>query len=363
MNPDELLASRIATGDDRSVLARLLQGCGLSSRHPDRPMGDLHVAEEVGRNPWPLQLRARALKDGLWCSQDSRRMEAVGMRGTGPMRRVRGLLVAATFCVALVQANPSWAQTSPLSTPVVIGASWRSPSLVYGVSREVNVWLPADYDAHADRRYPVVYLLDGGQTQDFHHISGLAQLGTISGTTRDVIVVGVASVDRRNELAVPTDDPELRRSYPTHGDTSRFRRYLADEVLPFIKTRYRTSGETLLMGESLAGLFVVETALRSPEMFDRYIAISPSLWWDGGGLSRQAGDLLNAHPRATATLWLAMADEGGEMQSAMDVLLAGLRDRAPPGFAWTYRSYPHQTHATIYHPVALDAFREILAAQ
>jgi hypothetical protein len=58
-----------------------------------------------------------------------------------------------------------------------------------------------------------------------------------------------------------------------------------------------------------------------------------------------------------------MADEGGEMQSAVDVLLAELRDRAPPGFVWTYRSYPHQTHATIYHPAALDAFREILAAQ
>ncbi|HBS34739.1 MAG TPA: esterase, partial [Parvularcula sp.] len=49
-----------------------------------------------------------------------------------------------------------------------------------------------------------------------------------------------------------------------------------------IEANYRTSGADAMMGESLAGLFVAETFLKYPETADRYIAISPSLWWDFG---------------------------------------------------------------------------------
>jgi predicted alpha/beta superfamily hydrolase len=131
------------------------------------------------------------------------------------MIRLLFALVAALGLVA-----PAVAQT-PDPTPVVIGQSYALPSAIYGGAREINVWLPPGYE-EGEGRYPVLYLLDGGQAQDFHHISGLAQLGTISGTTRDVIVVAVASVDRRNELALPTEDPELIATYPTQGQSDRF---------------------------------------------------------------------------------------------------------------------------------------------
>ncbi|HEX8661305.1 MAG TPA: alpha/beta hydrolase-fold protein, partial [Brevundimonas sp.] len=151
---------------------------------------------------------------------------------------------------ALLTAAPVTAQ-SP--TPVVIGQSYALPSAVMGAARELNVWLPPGYEGGA-ARYPVLYVLDGGQGQDFHHISGLAQLGTVNGTTRDVIVVGIASVDRRNELALATGNAELIARYPTQGHSDRFRRFIAEEVQPFIDERFRTNGETALMGESLAGL-------------------------------------------------------------------------------------------------------------
>uniref|UniRef100_UPI002FC7426C alpha/beta hydrolase n=1 Tax=Brevundimonas sp. TaxID=1871086 RepID=UPI002FC7426C len=152
--------------------------------------------------------------------------------------------------VLLTAATPVAAQWDP--TPIVIGQSYALPSTVMGAAREINVWLPPGY-AEGATRYPVLYLLDGGTTwQDFHHISGLAQLGTVNGTTRDVIVVGIASVDRRNELALATDNAELIARYPTQGHSDRFRRFVADEVQPFIEGRFRTNGETALMGESLA---------------------------------------------------------------------------------------------------------------
>lgn len=265
----------------------------------------------------------------------------------------------AAVIALLAFAAPAAAQTVE-PTPIVIGQSYALPSATYGGTREINVWLPPGYE-QSGQTYPVLYLLDGGQAQDFHHISGIAQLGTIVGTTRDVIVVGVTSVDRRNELALPTDNPELIARYPTQGQSARFRQFLNDEVLPFVESRYRTNGETALMGESLAGLFVVETFLKEPRMFDAYVAVSPSLWWDGGRLARQAGAHLRDHSNDPRTLILTLGDEGGEMQVAMDVLVGNLRDFAMPGVTWTYEPRPAESHATIYHGAALDAFRRLYA--
>lgn len=269
---------------------------------------------------------------------------------------VLGLLLSLCLAAPIAHAQvPGIAES-----PIVIGQSYALPSAIMGEAREINVWLPPGY-AEGTASYPVLYLLDGGQAQDFHHISGLAQLGTIVGTTRDVIVVGVASVDRRNELALPTQDAELIARYPTQGQSDRFRRFLLDEVQPFIRDRFRTDGETGLMGESLAGLFVVETFLKEPQMFDAYVAVSPSLWWDGGELARQAGAHLRDHSNDRRSLILTIADEGGEMQAAMDDLVANLGQYAMPGVTWTYQPRPTESHASIYHGAALDAFRRLYA--
>ncbi|WP_448794665.1 alpha/beta hydrolase [Brevundimonas sp.] len=262
--------------------------------------------------------------------------------------------------VLALAATPALAQEPVSATPIVIAQSYALPSRVMEGTREINVWLPPGY-GEGTAIYPVLYVLDGGQAQDFHHISGLAQLGTIVGTTRDVIVVGVASVDRRNELALPTDDPELIAQYPTQGQSERFRRFLLEEVQPFVEGRFRTSGETALMGESLAGLFVVETFLKEPQMFDAYVAVSPSLWWDGGRLARQAGAHLRDHSNEPRRLILTLGDEGAMMQDPMDVLTANLRDYAMPGVTWDFAPRPAESHATIYHGAALDAFRRLYA--
>ena len=273
------------------------------------------------------------------------------------LRTVLGvlLLIGAFLSIPI----PAAAQGVREPTPIVIGQSFVIDSRVMGEDREINVWLPPGYH-DTDRTYPVVYLLDGGVDQDFHHITGLAQLGTIVGTTQDFIVVGVATKDRRNELTFRAEhDPSLIADYPTHGQSDRFRRFIADEVMPFIDAAYRTDGDEAVMGESLAGLFVLETFLRQPMLFDRYIAVSPSLWWDKGALADEASGLLAAQPPTGRILWLTVADEGGEMQAAIDRLRASLD--AVTGYTSIYSARPHETHATIYHPAALDAFRILYA--
>lgn len=269
------------------------------------------------------------------------------------MRRATLALLAAVW-VALSTAAPAQAPT-----PITIGQSWRLASHTIGGERTVNVWTPPSY-AEGDRRYPVIYLLDGGLTQDFQHIAGLAQLGALSWLTQEFIVVGVETVDRRRELAFPVErEAELRRQYPTAGESAVFRRYLTEEAKPFVEARYRTSGEDILLGESLAGLFVVETYLRQPAAFETYIAMDPSLWWDEGRLTGEAAALLARHGPERRRLWLSIGRETSEQSVHVDRLVAALRARPAGTLDFRYEPRPNLTHATIYHPTTWEALQAL----
>jgi predicted alpha/beta superfamily hydrolase len=270
---------------------------------------------------------------------------------------------AAALALALcIAAGPALAAAPPAlvgePSPIVIGQSYRIQSKVLGAPRTLNVYVPPSY-AKGQTRYNVLYLIDGGQAQDFHHISGLAQLATIAGATQEMIVVGVETEDRTHELTARSPDPRYLAKWATQGGSGDFRRYVADEVVPFVEARWRTNGETALMGESFAGLFVVETFLKQPTLFDRYIAVDPSLWWDNRALAKDATRLLKAQDDTPRTLWLAFADASGSQQDGMDRLLAALKSSAPKGLKWSSSPRPDETHATIYHGAALDALRAI----
>ena len=272
---------------------------------------------------------------------------------------MRKSVVAVLAALSLTGAAPALGQPAPDGAPIVIGASHAVPSAVLGETRRVNVWLPASYGS-GDGRYPVLYLIDGGMEEDFHHISGLAQISGAYGVTREFIVVGVESgATRKRDLTFPSADPEDIKQAPHNGGAAKYRRFLAEELKPWVEARYRTDGDDTLMGESLAALFVVETLLRAPELFDGYVAVSPSLWWNRGSLAREAEGLLRSRSFSSKRLFLTVANEGEAM--GVDALAAALKAVNPPGLSWTFEPMPAETHASIYHPAATRAFRVIYA--
>jgi hypothetical protein len=263
----------------------------------------------------------------------------------------------AVFALAFAAAcasKPDPAPPVPAVKPIVIGEQRLVRSSALGGEREVNIWLPPGY-AQSGKRYPVLYLIDGALAQDFHHIAGLAQYGALSWSFEDLIVVGVETKDRRAELTWRSTDPAEIREYPSNGNAGAFRKFLADEVKPLIEANYRTSGDDALMGESLAGLFVAESFLKHPATADRYIAISPSLWWDFGSLGKEARKLLDDYPKGERKFYLAIADEKGAMRDGVLSIVSALKKEKPKGVAWTFSDRPDLQHATIYHREALEA--------
>jgi predicted alpha/beta superfamily hydrolase len=242
--------------------------------------------------------------------------------------------------------------------PLTIGETFTIESKTLGETRRINVYLPPAYAESPDRRLPVLYMPDGGMGEDFLHIAGLVQVSVGNGTMRRFVLVGIENTQRRRDMTGPTQNPEDKKIAPVVGGSAAFRKFIRTELMPVINTRYRTTKETAIMGESLAGLFVVETLFLEPDMFDTYIAFDPSLWWNNKELLKSAESRLPAVGKRPRALYLASSSEP-ELARVTGELAEILRKSAPANLKWHYEPMPKETHGTIYHPAALEAVRRL----
>jgi predicted alpha/beta superfamily hydrolase len=245
------------------------------------------------------------------------------------------------------------------TSPLVIGETFTIDSKVLGESRRINVYCPPGYAEAPDAHFPVLYMPDGGMAEDFLHVAGLVQVCVGNGTMRPFLLVGIENTERRRDLTGPTENANDKKIAPRVGGSKAFRGFIRQELMPQVKARYRTSKETAVVGESLAGLFVVETFLLEPDLFDTYMAFDPSLWWNNQKLVNDAAGRLRAWPKLDRTLYFASSDEKdlAEITQKLATILA--RD-APPSVHWHYEKMPEEQHSTIFHPAALKAFRAVL---
>lgn len=244
--------------------------------------------------------------------------------------------------------------SGPYHDPVPEHDSFTIESQRLDETRTINVWKPKVY-ADESVRLPVLYMPDGGIVQeDFPHVANtLAEL-IADKRIRPIMLVGIANTDRQRDLTGPTASAEDRKAAPTGGGSENFRSFIAEELFPEVDRRYRTTGERGLIGESLAGLFTVETFLIHPEMFDFHIAFDPSLWWNDQRLLDAEANLLAAFPAVPRKLWFAGSGTEG-MMPLTDRLAQGLKDHAPATVTWTYVPMPKEEHGTIFRAAKVRA--------
>src|SRR5262249_54445688 len=150
------------------------------------------------------------------------------------------------------------------TSPLVIGETFTIDSRILGELRRINVYFPPGYAETPRARFPVLYMPDGGMAEDFLHVAGLVQVSVGNGTMRPFLLVGIENTQRRRDLTGPTENANDKKIAPRVGGAKAFRAFIRQELMPRVKARYRTSKETAIVGESLAGLFVVETFLLEP---------------------------------------------------------------------------------------------------
>lgn len=264
---------------------------------------------------------------------------------------------AATTAASASSAAPMVPAPPVDSVPPHDTFSVRSQSL--GELRRINVWTPPGYDRSRSTRWPVLYMPDGGIDEDFPHVVNTVDSLLKRGAIRPVIVVGIPNTQRRRDLTGPTTVKTDSAIAPMVGGSAAFRAFIRDELIPAVDARYRTTGERSIVGESLAGLFVLETFFSEPSLFTHYASLDPSLWWNDGALVKSVGADLARMDAAPRTLYLATANYAPTIAAAERVA-GDLRAASLPHLRWSYVPRPDLTHATIFRGVQADALWHLL---
>lgn len=268
-------------------------------------------------------------------------------------------------------ANLSFGQriktTKPETTkPFVLGLIDEIQSKVLAEKRILNIYLPEGYNQQDTTRYPVIYLLDGSADEDFIHIVGLVQFNSFEWINQvpKSIVVGIATVDRRRDFTFPTSIQADKKKYPTSGQSDKFRSFFETELQPYIDSNYKTNHDKTIIGQSLGGLFATELLLKKPALFNRYIIISPSLWWDNGSLFNQTSDLLTANCTQQTDIYIGVGKEGltptetpRVMEVDANVLAEKIKTTKSNRVKVFFDYLPEEDHGTIMHQAVSNAFR------
>lgn len=278
-------------------------------------------------------------------------MNPNSFRSPAPSCLKHGLL----FLIALVTTTmPCMGQDVLDKTDFVLGETLKLRSTVLEEERVLNVYLPAGYDEKKDRSYPVIYLLDGSADEDFIHVAGLVQFGSFSWIRMipESIVVGIANVDRKRDFTSPSKNEKDHEELPTSGGSTRFIEALAKEIRPLIGKLYRTQGPSTLIGQSLGGLLATEILYTRTDLFDNYIIVSPSLWWNDRSLLKKDPPTL---PKDTA-VFIAVGKEGEIMEQVAKELHGKLNAGNPEGARLWFKHLPRLDHGDTLHLAVYEAF-------
>ena len=153
-------------------------------------------------------------------------------------------------------------------------------SEVLGEERRIYVQLPVGYDG-CEQRCPVLVVLDGEWLFELarSHVQFYSEFFAMGVELPKMIVVGIENVDRDRDY-VPTPDPSDEVQFSTAGEAGRFLEFLRDELFPFLEANYRAAPNRSVVGWSFGGLCALYAAVAMPTLFQAYLCMGPSAWWD-----------------------------------------------------------------------------------
>jgi len=219
-------------------------------------------------------------------------------------------------------------------------------SNILNEDRIVWVRTPRGYE-QGKSPFPVLYLTDG--PGHINEIGSTIDFLVDNQRMPPLIVVGIANTDRTRDLTPSHSDAKDeagKEQNPTSGGADHFLDFIQTELMPEIEKRFRTTHYRIFSGHSLGGLLAVHILSTRPDMFNAYIAVSPSLWWNDQRTLHQAEDFFAAHAELNKTLFFSLGNENGGMKDGFDGLKKSLTAKAPKDFRWDSALYDDEDHGS-----------------
>jgi len=204
---------------------------------------------------------------------------------------------------------------------VTIGTIDSIQSKILKEQRKIWIYVPNSGQVDSKQRFPVLYLLDGDA--HFYSVVGMIQqLSQVNGNTicPEMIVVGIPNTDRTRDLTpthVDADPPFMDSTFSkTSGGGEQFVSFIEKELMPHIDSLYPTEPYKMLIGHSFGGLTAINIAMNHTKLFNSYICIDPSMWWDKMNFLKATKQSLAAKDFSGATMYLGIANT---MEENMDI--------------------------------------------
>lgn len=237
---------------------------------------------------------------------------------------------------------------------IVIGKTHTLYSEILDEDRILEIHLPEDYEI-SDKTYPVYYLLDS--YYNFSHAVGTVEYLYLNRLAPQMIIVGVRNTQRNRDLTPEYhgDSEFEKQRLPKRGGADKFQAFFEEELIPYIKEKYRAAPYEVIAGHSLGGLFNTYTFFNKPDLFDAYLTTSPSLWYHNDLISKEFEEVFQDPSKLNVTFYMTLANENkGSMRG--DVLkLSGkfnnyINEHDEADLRFKYEPMPEESHGSIGLP-------------
>jgi len=225
-------------------------------------------------------------------------------------------------------------------------------SLYSGILNENRVFqvsLPNGYQPGSSEKYEVMYILDEG------NINLIAPIQTFTeqeGYMPPLILVAVHNVDRNRDF-LPTNAPAI----PTSGKADKFLSFFKNELIPYINKTYPTNGSNILYGHSFGGVFSTYALLTEPQLFDYYLAVDPSYWWNNEFMNKLAAQKINQPLPSHKSIFITGREGQGFAGMGLPGMDSVLKSKAPSELNWKIVAYPNETHGSVRLKSIYDGLR------
>ena len=270
------------------------------------------------------------------------------------------------------QSNKSGLEVSN-DNQIIIGHIDSLKSDVLGETRKIWVHLPQNYQE--GKKYPVLYVLDG--PGHFHSVTGLIKQLSTNGTfvLPEMIVIAIPNTNRSRDLIPTKVDVDYRTGNKLQyesGGGSAFLDFIEHELIPYVDSTYPTTSFRTYVGHSFGGLSVIHALTTRSHLFDNYLAIDPSFWWDNMAYLETVDSLLSVHDYTNKGLFVGMANTMGGGQNYATVeddtlgTSAHIRsilkfskslDKKDNGLNFEWKYYPQENHGSVPLITEYDGLR------
>lgn len=265
------------------------------------------------------------------------------------MIRILTIFILATVCLV----NHASAEE------IVIGNSETVFSKVLDEKREILISLPENY-GDSGHSYPVLYFTDANV--HFEIMASTVNFLQNSNIIPPIILVGIVNGPNRTRDLTPQVFNEKDKKHPwfqsvEYGGANKFLSFIEQELIPHVDKKYRTADFKVLSGHSFGGLFSTYSYVNKPNLFDGYMAHSPSLGWDDERIIKEAKQRIEQNTLPKKPLFISIGNEQGTTAASYKSIKSLFESNE--AYPMTTQDFPDEGHITVVFDAQFHGLKAI----